>query len=256
MITTTGDIIASTLRTAGVTGVGQTPLFEDTNDALDLLIEVIELWKRERFMAWRNVEVVIPSTGAVSYAIPDRPPRLDSAFARQNYTLPPGGATNSGPVDYPLAIIDSQSDYNMISLKEMTSFPAAVWYSPDYPTGSVFFWPVPPEGQFNLHVFYRAGLPTYTTLVDPLNLPSEYVRALRYELAILIQLNYGLGVNKGLVGALVGTKAAIKATNAHVRNLSMPAGLSPQMPGQGGISGSVGPHQSVIVLDSGLPVLG
>jgi hypothetical protein len=27
----------------------------------------------------------------------------------------------------------------------------------------------------------------------------------------------------------------------------MPAALVPQMPGQGGISGAVGPHQSVIV---------
>jgi len=36
----------------------------------------------------------------------------------------------------------------------------------------------------------------------------------------------------------------------------VPAGLATQASGQGGISGSVGPHQSVIVLDSGLPVLG
>lgn len=256
-IQTVGDMVAATLRTAGVTGVGQTPLAEDSNDALDLLIEIVETWKRERFLAYRNAEVIIPSTGALSYALPDRPPRLDSAFARQ--TWPGMGASsinNAGPVDYPLAIIDSQSDYNAISLKQLTTFPAAVWYSPDYPFGSVYPWPVPMAGQFDLHVFYRAGLPTYTGLTDPLGLPPEYARALRYELAISIQINYGLPMNPGHRGALAGIKSIIKATNAHVRNASMPGGLTPQSPGSGGISGAVGPHQSVIVLDSGLPVLG
>jgi len=255
-IQTTGDLIAATLRTAGVTGVGQTPMAEDANDALDLMIEIIETWKRERFLAWRNTEVIIPSTGALSYAIPDRPPRIDSAFARlpseQVMTSPAG----SGPLDFPLGIIDSQEDYNDISLKSLSSFPAAVWYAPDYPAGSLWFWPVPPADQYDLHVFYRAGLPNYTTLIDPLALPAEYVRALRYELAISLQINYGLPANRAHVGALMGIKATIKAANAHVRNMQMPGSLMTAMPGQGGISGAVGPHQSVIVLDSGLPVLG
>lgn len=255
-IQTTGDIITSALKTAGVVGVGQTPLAEDANDALDLLTEIAGTWNRERFMAWRNVEVIIPSTGAQSYALPDRPPRLDSAYARLMTGQQFAGVNNAGPVDFPLAIIDSQSDYNTISLKQLGTFPAAVWYSPDYPTGSVFPWPIPPAGQFELHAFYRYALPVYTTLTDPLGLPPEYVMALRYELAVRIQINYGLPANRAHVASLMGTKATIKATNAHVRNLAMPGALVPQMPGQGGISGSVGPHQSVIVLDSGLPVLG
>lgn len=256
MIQTAGDMVAATLRTAGICGVGQVPLAEDSNDALELLSEIVETWKRERFLAYRNVEVIIPSTGALSYALPDRPPRLDSAFARQTAPGNTASITNAGPVDYPLAIIDSQSDYNAISLKQLTTFPAAVWYSPDYPFGSLYFWPVPMADQFTLHVFYRAGLPTYNVLTDPLGLPPEYVRALRYELAISLQINYGLPVNAGHVGALRGIKATIKAVNAHVRNASMPGGLTPQSPGSGGISGAVGPHQSVIVLDAGLPVLG
>lgn len=256
IISTCVDMVSAALRTAGVTGVGQTPLAEDINDGFQLLLEVIELWKRERFMAWRNIELITPSTGAQSYTMPDRPPRLDAAFARLLVGQQIAGVYNAGPVDFPLAIIESQSDYADISLKQLTTFPAAVWYSPDFPTGSLWFWPIPPAGQFNLHVFYRAGLPTYTALTDPLALPTEYIRALRYELAALLQMNYGLPANPGFVAALMGTRAQIKATNAHIRNARMPAALVPQMPGQGGISGSVGPHQSVIVLNSGLPVLG
>ena len=249
-------MVTEALKTSGITGIGQTPSAEDANTGFDLLIEIAEMWNRERFMCWRNTEVVIPSTGAQSYPLMDRPARLDSAYARLLTGPQIGTINNAGPVDFPLAIIDSQSDYNAISLKQLGTFPAAVWYSPDYPTGSVYFWPLPPARQFDLHVFYRSALPHYTALTDPLGLPPEYIRALRYELATLLQLNYGLPVNPGHVAAMTGAKATIKAANAHVRNMQMPGALVPQMPGQGGISGSVGPHQSVIVLDSGLPVLG
>ncbi len=257
MIETAGDIISAALRTSGVVGVGQTPLAEDSNDALDLLREIAGTWNRERFMAWRNVEVIIPSTGAASYALPDRPPRLDSAFARQTWQGSVQAiSAGTSPVDYPLAIIDSQSDYNTISLKSLTAFPSAVWYASDYPTGTLFPWPIPPAGQYELHVFYRYALPVYTALTDTLDLPQEYIMALRYELAVRIQLNYGLQPNRGHVASLMNSKGTIKANNAHMRNLSMPAGLATGSSGQGGISGAVGPHQSVIVLDSGLPVLG
>lgn len=249
-------MIYAALKTSGIVGIGQTPSAEDANTGMDLLQEIAETWNRERFMCWRNVEVIIPSTGAQSYALPDRPPRLDTAFARLMTGQQIAGLNNAGPVDFPLTIINSQEDYAAISLKQLTTFPAAVWYAPDYPTGSVYFWPIPPAQQFELHVFYRYALPHYSALTDPLNLPTEYHRALRYELAALLQINYGLQAASGIVSALMGTKAQIKAVNAHVRESQMPRALTPQMPGQGGISGSVGPHQSVIVLDSGLPVLG
>lgn len=253
-IVTCIDMIASAQRTAGIQGVGQTPLAEDVNDAFDLLCEITENWRRERFMAWKNVEEVLPSTGAQLYPLADRPPRLDGVYAR----LISGatGTYNAGPVDFPLVVLNSQTEYNNISLKSLTTFPTAAWYSPDFPFSTVWPWPIPPAHQFDLHVFYRGGLPTYTKLTDPLGLPPEYVKALRYELAILLQVNYSAPVNPALIKILNGTLATVKATNARVASLQMPAALVPAMPGQGGISGSVGPHQSVIVLDSGLPVLG
>jgi hypothetical protein len=231
-------------------GIGQTAQAEDMNTGFDLLVEMIGMWQRDRFLAWRLTEQIIPSTGAQSYPMTDRPPRLDSAYARLLTGQQIAGINNAGPVDFPLYLIDSMDEYNEIGLKQLTTFPAAVWYSPDYPTGMIFPWPIPPANQFDLHVFYRAGLPTYTAITDPLNLPPEYVRAARYELALMVQMDYGLPARPDHAAAMAGTKAAIRAANAHVAQLGMPAALVPQMPGQGGISGAVGPHQSVIVPSS------
>jgi hypothetical protein len=255
-IRTCVDMIKAALLTAGIGGVGQTPLAEDTNTAFDLLLEVIGMWSRERFMSWRLVEEVFLSTGAQAYLLLDRPPRLESAFARLLSGPPQAGISTAGLVDFPLVIIDSADEYNEIGIKSLTTFPTAIWYSPDYPVGTVYPWPIPAADQFELHVFYRAGLPIYRELTDELALPPEYVRALRYELALLIAINYGQPPNPAFAAILGGTKAGIKAVNAHLAELSMPAGLVPHMPGSGGISGMVAPHQSVIVLNSGNAVLG
>jgi hypothetical protein len=247
VIRTCQDLISSVLRTAGVLGIGQTAQAEDANTTFQLLVEMIGMWQRDRFLAWRLTEEIIPSTGAQSYPLLDRPGRLDSAFARLLTGQQIAGINNAGPVDFPLYLIDSAEEYNEIGLKQLTTFPAAVWYSPDYPTGTAYPWPVPPSGQFDLHIFYRAGLPSYTALTDPLGLPPEYIRAARYELALMVQMDYGLPARQDQAAALAGTKAAIRAANAHVAQLHVPGSLVPAMPGQGGISGVVGPHQSVIV---------
>lgn len=255
-ITTCIDMVESAAKTAGIAAIGQTMLAEDANDCFQLLLEVIGMWKRQRFMAWRTVEEVFPAVAqARSYTLLDRPPRIDSAFARL-LTAQTGAPNNVSPLDFPLEILENQDEYQDISLKELGSFPAAIWHSPDYPVSSVWPWPIPPEGQFELHIIYRSGLPEYTALTDPLNLPPEYIRALRYELAALIQMNYGRPLDTGLLAALGGTKATIKSTNARIRTMEMPDGVMPFNAGTGGISGAVGPHQSVIVLNSGNAVLG
>src|SRR4051794_2184455 len=105
------DLITAVLLTSGVTGVGQTPLAEDANTGFDLLLEVMGLWQRERFLAWRNVEEIIPATGAQFYPLLDRPPRLDAAFARLLTGQNPAGVTTAGLVDFPLWLIDSQEEY-------------------------------------------------------------------------------------------------------------------------------------------------
>lgn len=255
-ITTCIDMVEAAMRTAGVGAIGQTLLAEDANDGFQLLLEVIGMWKRQRFMAWRLIEEVFPAVAnAKSYLLSDRPPRIDSAFARL-MTPMAGAPSNVSPLDFPLWVLENQEEYNDIGLKELGTFPVAIWHSPGYPYSAVYPWPIPPEDQFELHIFYRAGLPEYQSLTDPLNLPPEYIRALRYELAALIQANYGKPLEPAFLAILGGTKATIKATNARVRELEMPGPLVPTLPGSGGISGAVGPHQSVIILNSRNAVLG
>src|SRR4051794_24849055 len=104
-IRTCQDLVSAVLRTAGVLGVGQTAMAEDIETGFQLLVEMIGMWQRERFLAWRMAEQIIPSTGAPSYPMLDRPPRLDSAYARLTNQGSTGGIDTSGPLDFPLYLI-------------------------------------------------------------------------------------------------------------------------------------------------------
>ncbi|HEX3574569.1 MAG TPA: hypothetical protein VHU42_08225 [Rhodopila sp.] len=91
MIATAGDLVTFALRTAGVNGVGQTPLAEDAQTGLQLLANVAAEWQRRRWLVWSLTETALVSTGAQTYTVGTggdfpipRPDRIDSAFARQS----------------------------------------------------------------------------------------------------------------------------------------------------------------------------
>ena len=251
MITTAGDMVAAALRTSGILGVGQTASAEDATTGLDLLHEVLAGWQQDPGLAWVLKDYSVVSTGAQSYALPDRPRRIASAFVRM---LLPAPTSPAGPVDYPLIVIPSRELYNGIVLKQLSTWPAGVWLDQTYPLPSIYVWPVPSAGTFEIHVTYQAPLPTYTSLTDNLGLPPEYQEAVRYALASKLAMDYGMTVNPAHVGRLRGVLARIRAANTQMVPLGIDPALLPLGRGAGGISGAVGASQSWVIV--GQTVLG
>lgn len=203
--------------------------------------------------------------------------RIESAFARQNYvvqTSPPivitvapefssefssefaiGSTTTiPGPFipsqpgpssfDYLLTVIDSREEYNRIGLKGMTSFPTAVFLDSGTPTGTVYLWPAPAAGQFEIHFSIKATLPTYATVNDPLGLPPEYSDALIYNLACRLSVLTGSQPSASLQALARATLSTIRKTNLQIPTLVMPSGVPGTRAsrgfGYGGISSAIG----------------
>lgn len=237
-ITTAGDLVAFALRTSGINGVGQPPSAEDANTGLALLSMMVAQWQRRRWLVWDLAEATKVSTGATSYTVGPagdfavaRPDRLESAFVR---------LLNSGPntIDYPLAIIESREDYNAITVKNLSTFPAYVFYDSAWPVGVVHPWPVPPAGTYELHLFIKAPLPTYAALTDALNLPPEYLEAALYSLCVRLSMNYGLDPRPAHVSAMRAALNVIRMANTQVATLGMPAGLGGRRNGDAGMVGA------------------
>ncbi len=238
-LATAGDLITLALRTSGVNGVGQSPLAEDANDSLIYLSSMVAQWQRKRWLVYDDVDVSLISTGAASYSIGPtgmfavaRPDRLQSAFAR---ILPGSGGA---ALDLPLALIQSREDYNEIALKSLSTIPVAVFYDSAWPTGTLYFWPIPPAAAYELHVTVPAALPVYVNLTDPLSLPAEYIDALIWGLAARLAIAYGQPANPAHVGAYRAALNTIRQANAQISTLDMPAGLADGRRGSAAASAS------------------
>lgn len=246
---TAGDMIAAALRTGQIVGTGQTPRAEEFETGMDLLNEIVAGWARDRLLSWRLKEISIVSTGAQTYPIADRPVRIVSAFARLLTTV--AGINSSGLVDFPLLIVPSRDAYNDISLKSLATFPSAVYYDTQYPSpGTLYIWPIPAVNNFEIHIAYPQPIAAYTALTQPLGLPPEHMEALRYTLAGKLAIDYGQVPNPAMIARLRGVMARIRAGNWQPTEMKMPAALLPGgAVSGGGISGLVGPFQSVIILN-------
>ena len=227
MIETTGDLITFALRSSGINGVGQTPLAEDSNTGLDLLRMIMDEWRTKRWLVWNEQELSLVSTGAKFYTIgpgqdfnlPSRPSRIHAAWVR----FQPFSGPNA--VDLPLGIIESKEDWATLSIKDLVSLPAGVFLDTAWPVGRVYFWPVPPASQYEMHIVTKASLPVYTSLTDPLAVPGEYVPALMWSLCVRLQMSYGLQARPDQVAAMKEAMQTIRMANVQVPTMSMPAGL-------------------------------
>jgi len=217
MITTTGDLITFCLRASGINGIGQTPSAEDSNTGLELLAMLVAQWQRKRWLVPALAETVVTATGAASYTLSTRQTMLYAAYAR---LLPAGG----NPLDVSLGIIESREDYSQITLKSLSTWPAAAFLDTSYPTAKVYVWPIPPAGQFELHFLFPSSLPTYATLTDALALAPEYYEALLWSLCVRLQMTYGLPARPDHVAAMHQAVSVVSGANTQIGTLLSPIG--------------------------------
>jgi hypothetical protein len=228
-MTTPLDIITQALKKAGVLGVGQTPLAEDTNDAFNDLQDMLGQWQRKRWLVWCLVDYACTGTGAVSYTvgpagqfnINPRPDKIESAFFRQiiNQSVP-------NQIDYPLEIIESREDYNRIGLKQLQSFPQYLFYDSQFPTANAFPWPLIQANLYELHLTVKQTLNQFTSLSQTINMPLEYMAALKFNLALRLRQAYQLPPDTTLIGLAKDSLNVIRNANLQIPRLLMPEGLT------------------------------
>lgn len=223
-MTTAVDLITLALKDIGALGIGQAISAEDTEDALATLNMMLGQWQGERLSVYHLVDTAIPSTGKQTYTIGtggdfniQRPVKINAAYARLN-------AGSSTPIDYPVTVIDSREDYSHIALKSLQSFPSWVYYDPAFPLGNLDFYPVP-NNTFELHIVTQEALPQFTAPAQVVNLPPEYMAAIRYNLGLYLAPSYQLDPQRSLVGLAMNSKRVVKRMNWQPQSMTMPRGL-------------------------------
>ncbi len=224
---------------------------QDVNDAFSLLVMMLGQWQRKRWLIWNEQETAVVSTGANFYTIG---PRMDFNIARPDkihaawVRLGPGFGNHGAAlpdvlpfvlgqqptahtpnlVDIPLSIIEAHEDWANFTIKDLRSIPSAVFYDSSFPTGRVYFWPVPPANHYEMHLVTKATLPVPTSVTDPLSLPPEYLDAVVNNLAVrIIVASPGqMQVSPLLLAQARASLETIKLANSQIPLLAMPAALT------------------------------
>lgn len=223
-MTTPVEIINLALKQVGVLGVGQTASSEDVGDAFKILNMMMAQWSVKRNVVYQIVDVPCMSTGAQTYSVgpggdfnTPRPSRLFGAYCRQ--VNAPGL-----PVDYPLDLLESISDYSRIATKTMGSMPSAVWYDPQMPMGILHTWPVATT-EYEIHILALKPLGKFASPYDDITLPDVYEEALMYNLAGRLYSLYGIQPNPAVIALASASLATVRQSNVQIATLNMPSNL-------------------------------
>lgn len=223
---TANDIINDALQAAGVIGVGQIPLAENSQLALRQLNRMVGQWNRKRWLVYQLVDTAFTGTGAVSYTVGTagnfaiaRPDRIEAAYVRQvNISAP-------NQVDYPMQILESREDYSRIALKQLSGGPSYyVFYDPAYPTGALYPWPLV-SSSYEIHILTKAVLSTLAALATTVSLPPEYEEALQWNLALRLRPLFQLPPDETVTAMAAASLATIRGANAQIARLTMPSSL-------------------------------
>lgn len=163
-----------------------------------------------------STSTVIKSTGSV------RPAKVESAFLRQIQLSQPN------QVDYPMQLLQSMEDYNQIALKQLTSFPGAVFLDSQWPLATLFCYPVPQANIYSINISVLEQLPTsFSSLATVVNLPYEYYSAILYNLALRLRPVYQIPSYPGdpLQGLATNALNVLRGANTQIARLKMPTGL-------------------------------
>lgn len=226
-----GDIITNALIEIGVVAPGENPDPSEAQFALTRLNKIVDSWNTKRVYIYANTLVnflITPNlqphtigpvpTGSPLPPAPtfvitgSRPVRIANANIILNNVNP--------AVRNPLKIRDSDWWANQRLQGIKTTLPTDLYYSADWPNGSLFLWPVPTFG-YGLELELETILQGFNALGDTFSCPPGYPLALELTLAELLCSSFERQPSPVLISSASEARRAIAGLNAQAPRIAL-----------------------------------
>jgi hypothetical protein len=226
------EIIGAAMKEIGQLAAGEAVPIDQAGDVLQKLQRIIDSFNARRLMVYNvnftrltlpvnQLPVTIGPGGM--FDVNQRPQVIESI------SLILINSTSGGEVEIPLNPRD-QDWWAQQSIKNLSStLPTDFYYSPDWPLGGIYFWPVP-SAVNDVRVQMPLVLGEYTGYAQNFSMPPGYWDAIVYSLAEAICPMYQVPVSADLMRL---KNMAIKAIQ--VNNISSPR-LATDSPSQSTVS--------------------
>ena len=234
---TGADICSRAAKYAGILAAGEVLAAEDAADIIDIGNGLLDSWAADRlFIFATTISTFALTSNVQSYSIgtgatfnTTRPAVIENA----NILI-----TSQTPnVRRPLFLMKDE-DWMGISIRPLPtpSIPTALYYSRDYPNGTIYFWPVPQSG-LSVELELWTPLAQFADLTTAFSFPPGYYEAITLGIAVrLMTPEWGINEVPPSIAALAReSRARIEALNSNPPpNLHVDAGLQGTRQGAAG----------------------
>ncbi len=187
------EVIKGAMRMAAGLGDWEAPQPSQVTTAAFLLNSIIKSYHNIGMPVWTHVKISIP---AISF---DSEGKVTIGPAGTFPTAKPLKVSqvilNYDGSSRPLELLDKQS-FNLYNNPETTDgTPVAAHFQPLRDTSVLYIWPVPDQDVIlgaTVDIYHQVSLQDVDIASDELDFPVEWLRLLRYELAVDLAPEYGL----------------------------------------------------------------
>lgn len=208
------DLITNALIEIGVYSMGEKIDAAEAQFCLSKFNRMLDSWNTQKLYAYNRMFASIPlqpnhqphtiGPGA-DFNAPQRPVTIENANIVLNTVNP--------PVRSPLNLRDDDWWASQRVQGVATTLPTDLYYSPDFPIGQLYLWPVPTKN-YLLELWSRVVLSTVANLNIILSLPPGYEDALTLTLAEILVSPFQAQPSPILIANALHARGAIQRTNS------------------------------------------
>lgn len=213
---TVRDIVTNALRELDVISAFETPSAQDAELGRQKANDLLDEWAARKIFAFNvsfteftltpghSPHLIGPGLTSPDFAVAQRPVRVQGATLVLNTSQP--------EIDIPLNIRDDDWWNNQRVKSLQSAVPTDLYYSPDFPNGSLYCWPVPSSG-FGLRLQLWGLLSQFAKLDDPVVLAPGYRNAITLSLAENLAGPFKSPLDQGLMQRAQRARNAIQSNN-------------------------------------------
>jgi len=183
---TVRELIKKSAVLAGIIDPSETMSADESSDGLTSLNEMIDSWSNDGLLLYKYEQSSLAFTsGESSKAYSQTPEHIQSAML----VLP-----NTSPaVETEIGIL-SPKEWSELKTKALTGQIQKIFIQRTATGANILPWPVP-DASMTVNLYRLTALSSFSTLDDAISVPAGYIRAIRYNLAIELSLEYGKEIN-------------------------------------------------------------
>lgn len=186
---TVNELIRKSLLLIGAVSTGENLSADEAADGLSSLNDMLDSWSTDGLLIPANtIEEFTLTPGQASYTIgvsgnfnTANPQVIDEARLKD---------VSGTAFELPMQIYNITEYADIVQKTISTAQPEALYFQRGTPLSTIYLYPVPSAAN-KLVLYSKKALSNFTAVTNSISLPPGYQRALRYNLALELAVEYG-----------------------------------------------------------------